>query len=140
MILMPSLALAPSPPVFFIRSDPARSTKVKREVVVTSTAPDPDPDPDPDPGPRTVLWIRTVKMAWDRLLWWFMRVAAVVRFVVPWCSTPRASAAVRTGRDLRPTTTTPPSPSSLMGSDARPSSSRSCTLSPYTSRKEAEAR
>lgn len=71
-ILIPSFIVAPVVPVFFILSDPARSTKKNLAVM----------NPSSDYW-RECCSIKIVNIAWDLEEESFMRVAAVVRLMLP---------------------------------------------------------
>lgn len=75
-ILIPSFKTAPVAPVFFARSEPAKSTKKNLAVIVPSSCSLPFPI-------NTLCFIVIVNIACERELASFINVLAVVRFLLP---------------------------------------------------------
>mmetsp|Transcript_114602 Transcript_114602/g.222546 ORF Transcript_114602/g.222546 Transcript_114602/m.222546 type:complete len:238 (-) Transcript_114602:196-909(-) len=94
LILTPSRKRSPTVPVFFARSEPARSAK--RTLAVTTS-----------PELRIVCSSVIVKIAWDRELLSFMLVEAVVLNTAPFSRQRRSSDGRRTSTCFKPVTITP---------------------------------
>lgn len=102
---MPSFKTAPVAPVFFALSDPARSTKKNLAVMLPYYCSLPLPI-------RMLCFIVMVKIAWERELASFMRVLAVVRFLLPFSSSRNICSASFTNSSFTPASVTDPSFSS----------------------------
>ena len=107
LIFIPSFKTAPVAPVFFALSEPARSTKKNFAVIVPSYCYFPFPI-------MIDCLIVIVKIAWERELASFMRVLAVVLFLLPFYNKRNIWSASATVSSFTPVRVTEPSFSYLM--------------------------
>lgn len=105
LMLMPYLSTAPVAPVFFALSEPAKSTKKNLAVIVPSSC--------YLPLPTSILCLMVmVKIAWERELASFIKVLAVVLFLLPNSKSENICSASATTSSCMPVNVTDPSFSS----------------------------